>query len=159
MKLHHLPLRLAAGAYVLNSGLSKRNADEETAATLHGMASGAYPMLGDMEPTAFIKQLSTAEIALGAALILPIVPTPLAALGLGAFAGGLVGMYAKTPGLHGEGKDLRPTPAGVAMAKDVWLVGMAASMLIDSVGIGARQGGRKARKAARRAAKKAHLAR
>ena len=33
VKLAHLPARMAAGGFILNSGLSKRNADEETAAS------------------------------------------------------------------------------------------------------------------------------
>jgi hypothetical protein len=83
--------RLAAGAFILNSGLSKRGADADTAKGLHGMASTAYPALADMEPQQFTKLLSTAEIALGVALLLPVVPTALAGAGLTAFEAGLVG--------------------------------------------------------------------
>jgi galactose mutarotase-like enzyme len=36
-----LPLRLTAGTFVLDSGLHKRDPDEETAKHLHGFASGA----------------------------------------------------------------------------------------------------------------------
>ncbi|WP_205687576.1 DoxX family membrane protein [Cellulomonas endophytica] len=131
MKLRHLPPRLAAGAYVLNSGLSKRGADEATAAGMHGMAAGAYPFLSELEPQQFVRLLSAAEIALGVALLLPGVPTRLAALGLGAFSGGLLGMYVRTPGLHGEGWDLRPSPDGIGMAKDVFLAGIAGGLLLD----------------------------
>ena len=45
MKLHHLPPRLAAGAFILNSGLGKRGADEEAAAGMQGMAAQAFPQL------------------------------------------------------------------------------------------------------------------
>ncbi len=34
-----LPPRLTAGAFILNSGVGKLSADEETAARLHGMAA------------------------------------------------------------------------------------------------------------------------
>jgi hypothetical protein len=71
IKLRHLPGRIVAGAFILNSGLNKRHADEGTVARLHGMATGTYPFLG--------KLLSTGEITLGAALLLPLVPSGLAA--------------------------------------------------------------------------------
>ena len=50
VKLADLAPRFATGAFILNSGLSKRNVAPEHAAGLHGMASGAYPFLGKMEP-------------------------------------------------------------------------------------------------------------
>ncbi len=43
VKAHHLPQRAATGAFILNSGIGKLRADEETAAQLHGFAAGAYP--------------------------------------------------------------------------------------------------------------------
>ena len=45
VKAGHLPQRIAAGAFILNSGIGKLSADEETAAQLHGFAVGAYPFL------------------------------------------------------------------------------------------------------------------
>ena len=59
MKFRHLPPRLATGAFILNSGLSKRNADPGSAAGAHGMAAGAYPFLGKLEPQKFMQLLST----------------------------------------------------------------------------------------------------
>ena len=47
-KAWQLPVRLAAGSYVLNSGLSKWGADEATAKQLQGFASGAYPFLAKL---------------------------------------------------------------------------------------------------------------
>ena len=132
-RLSHLPPRLATGAYILNSGLSKRAADEEAAAGMHGMAAGTYPFLADLEPKQFARYLSTAEIALGTALLLPFVPAAVAGAGLTAFAGGLLGLYLKTPGLREDGS-LRPTQAGTPIAKDVWMLGIGAALLIDSLG-------------------------
>jgi hypothetical protein len=43
MKLAHLPLRVATGAYILNSGLSKQNLEGQAAEGVHGMAVGAIP--------------------------------------------------------------------------------------------------------------------
>ena len=44
--LSHLPPRLITGAYIVNAGVSKLGAGEETAKGLHGMAAAAYPFLG-----------------------------------------------------------------------------------------------------------------
>lgn len=132
IKARHLPPRLATGAFILNSGLHKRQADEATAAGVHGMAAGSYPFLGGLEPKAFTKMLSTGEIALGSALLLPFVPTAVAGLGLMAFSGGLVGLYLRTPGLREPGS-LRPTQQGIGIAKDVWMLAIGASFVMDSM--------------------------
>lgn len=131
MKLRHLPTRLATGAFVLHSGLEKRNADDKAAGGLHGMAAEAIPPIENVPPPQFVKLLSSAELALGAALLLPIVPSRLAGLGLSAFAGSLLTMYWRTPSLHKPGS-VWPTPQGIGIAKDVWMLGIGLSMLIDS---------------------------
>ena len=46
--LSEIAPRICAGAFILNSGLGKRGADEETAAGLHGFASGTYPFLKNL---------------------------------------------------------------------------------------------------------------
>jgi hypothetical protein len=74
-------VRLAAGAYILDSGLRKWGADEETAKDLQSFASGAYPVLADVEPVAFAKALSVGEVLIGAGLLIPV----------GARAGGRAG--------------------------------------------------------------------
>jgi hypothetical protein len=121
--------RLSAGAFILNSGLSKRAADEGTATGLHGFASGTYPFLKDMEPQQFVKLLSTAEIAIGGALLAPFVPTAVAGLALTGFSGGLLGLYLKTPGMREPGS-LKPTQDGMAIAKDSWLLGIGVGLLV-----------------------------
>jgi uncharacterized membrane protein YphA (DoxX/SURF4 family) len=130
VKPHQLPLRLAMGALILNSGWDKRDADEETAQGLHGMAAATYPFLDKVEPADFVKLLSTAEIALGAALLLPIVPSRLAGAGLAAFSAGLLGVYLRTPGLRREGS-VRPTPDGLGMAKDSFMLGAGLSLMLE----------------------------
>jgi hypothetical protein len=129
---HQIPPRLAAGAFILNSGLTKTEADAETAAGVHGMAAGAYPFLAKEDPQRFTKLLAKTEIAVGAALLLPVVPSLLAGAALTAFAGGLVGLYLKTPGMRQEGS-LRPTPAGLGLAKDVWLLGLGLGLVLDEL--------------------------
>lgn len=132
IKLRHLPPRLAAGAYILNSGLGKRGLDEESAAGLQAMGANAYPQLKEMSPQDFGKLLSTGEIALGAALLAPIVPSWLAGLGLTAFSGSLLRMYLNTPGLTEE-DGVRPTNDGVPIAKDVFLLGIGLGLLVDAM--------------------------
>lgn len=132
VKLRQYIPRLAAGAYILNSGLNKRGADEATAQGIHGMAAGTYSFLGDVEPRQFTKALSTTEIALGAALVAPFVPTGIVAVGLGVFSAGLVGMYLKTPGMTRE-DGVRPTEQGTGLAKDVFLLGIAGGLLVDAL--------------------------
>jgi hypothetical protein len=132
VKLADIAPRVATGAFILNSGLGKRNVDAEHAAGLHGMASGTYPFLGKMEPQQFAKLLAAGEITLGAALLAPVVPTALAGVALTAFAGGLLGMYLKTPGMHKEGS-LAPTQQGSGIAKDVWMLGIGLGFVADAL--------------------------
>jgi hypothetical protein len=132
VKLADMAPRIATGAFILNSGLGKRNVDAEHAGMLHGMASGTYPFLGKMDPQQFAKLLSAGEITLGVALLAPVVPTALAGLGLTAFAGGLLGMYLKTPGMRQEGS-LAPTQQGIGLAKDVWMLGMGLGFVADAL--------------------------
>ena len=132
VKFADIAPRVATGAFILNSGLGKRNADPEHAAGLHGMASGTYPFLGKMEPQQFTKLLSTGEILLGGALLAPVVPTALAGVALSAFAGGLVGLYLKTPGMRKEGS-LTPTAQGIGIAKDVWMLGIGLGFVADAI--------------------------
>ena len=56
--VRQLPLRLAAGTFIINSGLSKWGADEATAQHLEGFAAGAYPFLAKLDPQLFVKALS-----------------------------------------------------------------------------------------------------
>lgn len=132
VRARHLPARIASGAFILNSGLGKRNADEQTAAGVYGMAKGAYPFLGSLEAKQFVKLLSAGEITLGAALLMPVIPTFLAGAGLAAFAGGLVGMYVRTPALRQPGS-LRPSQQGIGIAKDTWLLAIGVGFILDDI--------------------------
>ncbi len=126
-----MPERIAAGAFILNSGIGKLSADKERAEHLHGFAKGAYPFLERMDSQQFTRALAFAETALGCALLFPGVGDGLAGLGLAAFAGGLFGLYVRTPGMRREGS-VRPTEAGTTLAKDVWLLGIGLSLLADA---------------------------
>ena len=113
-----VPLRVAAGAFILNSGLNKHGIQGEAAEGVHGFAASAYPPVAEVEPEPFASTLSKAEIGLGAALT--------------AFGVGLNGLYWRAPGLRQEG-DIRPTEDGVPIAKDVWLTGIGAALVIDAL--------------------------
>jgi hypothetical protein len=130
MRPHHIAPRLTTGAFMLNSGLGKLRADQQTEQGLHGMAAGAYPMVRRMSPHRFTRVLASTEVALGAALLSPLVPTGVAGAGLSAFATGLVGLYLRTPGTHRKGSPL-PTAEGVPFAKDFWLLGIGLGFLCD----------------------------
>lgn len=132
-RLANLPVRVAAGAFILNSGLGKLKSDKDTAQHLHGFASGTYPFLENVPPEQFAKLLGAAEVGLGGALLMPlVVGDGLAGLGLTAFAGGLLGLYAKTPGMREEGS-IRPTQQGTAIAKDSWLAGIGLALMASSI--------------------------
>ncbi|MEO7131513.1 MAG: hypothetical protein ABIZ07_09090 [Dermatophilaceae bacterium] len=132
MRLRTIPTRLATGAYILHSGLSKRNAPPEMAAGLHGMAAAAYPFLKDLQPKDFVQGLSITELTIGSLLLTPVVPTRLAGLALTGFGGGLVTMYLRSPSLRKPGS-IWPAPAGTAISKDVWMLGIGLGLLIDSL--------------------------
>ena len=130
--IRDMPARVTAGAFILNSGLSKLSADEQTAARLHQMATGAYPFLDTMKPQDFTRLLGAGEVAVGSALLLPAVSSGLAGLLLTGFSGGLLGLYLRIPGMRQEGS-LRPTQQGTALAKDSWLLGIGASLLLSDL--------------------------
>ncbi|WP_418058723.1 hypothetical protein [Pimelobacter simplex] len=155
MNLTHAPLRAATGAFILNSGLTKLGADAATAQQLHGFASTAYPQFTNMDATQFTKMLAVGEIALGSALLTPKVPSALAGAALTAFGAGMLGLYARVPGLRKEGS-IRPTEAGVPIAKDVWLVGAGATLGLQGFFNGARRAGKRAATKVGAAAESAH---
>ena len=132
IKARHLPQRITTGVFILNSGVGKWSADEETAAQLHGFAVGTYPFLAKLKPKDFIRLLAASEIALGAALLVPVVPAAVAGAGLTAFSGGLLGLYARTPGMRKDGSPF-PTQQGIAIAKDVWMLGIGLGLVIDDL--------------------------
>jgi hypothetical protein len=130
LSARNVPTRLATGAYILHSGLGKWNASEDRAKALHATACGAFGFLRAVPPPTFLKALAAAEIATGTALLTPVVPNKLAGAALTAFAGSLVTMYLRTPAMHKPGS-VWPTPAGMAVSKDVWMLGIGLGLLAD----------------------------
>jgi hypothetical protein len=142
-KLWHVPVRLATGAIILDQGLLKRGADEDTAKWLHGQAVLVFPQFADMDPQEFTRLLSNCEIALGTAVLaIGFVPSGLAGLGLTAFGGSLTRLYLNAPGTRREGT-AAPTQQGITLAKDSWMLAIGAALVVDSA-FGRRRGRKKA---------------
>ena len=132
-KLWHVPVRLATGAIILDQGLLKLKADDDTAKWLHGQAVHAFPQFAEMEPKEFVQLLSAGEIALGTALLgIGLVPSSLAGLALGAFGGSLTRLYLKAPGTRREGT-IAPSQQGVGLAKDSWMLAIGTALVLDAV--------------------------
>src|SRR4029453_7243058 len=141
-KLWHVPVRLATGAIILDQGLQKLGADEDTAKWLHGQATHAFPRFADMDPKEFVQLLSAGEIALGTALLgIGLVPSSLAGLALGALGGSLTRRYRKAPGTRREGS-IAPSHQGVGLAKESWMLAIGAALVLDGL-FGSRRRKRK----------------
>jgi hypothetical protein len=160
--LSEIAPRLSVGAFILDSGLGKRGVDAETAAGMHGFAAGTYPFLASIPAQNFVRGLSTAEIALGAVMLTPFVPTFVAGAALTVFSGGLLGLYLRTPGMRKPGS-LAPTEAGLALAKDSWLVGIGIGLMTRGLiertpRLTAKKASRLAKEQARQATREARRA-
>ncbi|RBP64959.1 hypothetical protein DFO66_10565 [Brevibacterium sanguinis] len=130
MKLNTAVLRAIPGAFILNSGIGKLGMDEETAKGLQDTAANGVPMVKKMSPAQFGKFLSYGEIAVGAALLCPFVPTRIAGAALTTFASGLVANYFAIDGMT-EDDGIRPSQEGIPLAKDTWLVAIGTSLMLS----------------------------
>ena len=101
---------------------------KEQAAGVHRMASAAYPVLDDIPPEKFLKLLAAGELATGAILLAPFVPSLAAGAALTGFSSALLGMYARTPALRKPGS-IWPSQAGTAVSKDVWMLGIGLGLI------------------------------
>jgi hypothetical protein len=66
-------------------------------------------------PRRFVRLVCAGELALGTALLLPVIPTVVAGAALTAFSAGLLGLYLRVPEMREEGS-LRPTQQGLTIA-------------------------------------------
>lgn len=132
MKVRDFPARMVTGGFIFHSGLEKWKGDEDTAKMVHGMAAGSFSLFNSVTPTQFLKALAVGEMALGAAIMAPFVPTGLAGVALTGFSGGLLKMYMGTPGLRKEGS-IWPTPNGVGISKDSWLAAIGAGFVLEGL--------------------------
>jgi uncharacterized membrane protein YphA (DoxX/SURF4 family) len=132
MRLRNLPTRVATGAYILHTGWEKWHANEQRATGVHAVAAGAFPAFDQMKPTDFLKLLSAGEMAVGAALLAPVVPPVIAGAALTGFSGALLTMYLRTDGMRKPGS-IWPTQQGTAVSKDVWMLGIGLGLVIDGI--------------------------
>ncbi|UEJ82388.1 DoxX family membrane protein [Brachybacterium halotolerans subsp. kimchii] len=126
-------LRGVTGAYILNSGIGKLGLPEEAATGLQQMASQGIPQVESLSPKQFGWLVSLGEIAVGSALLLPIVPTRVAGLSLGAFSAGMLSMYFRNPEMT-QDDGIRPSHAGTPLSKDLWLAAIALALLVRGAG-------------------------
>jgi uncharacterized membrane protein YphA (DoxX/SURF4 family) len=139
MRIREFPARVAAGAYILHSGLEKWQGDETTAQGVHGAAVRVYPVLEKLRPSTFLRVLAASEVAVGALLLAPFVPSAVAGTALTGFSGGLVGLYAGAPGMRKPGS-VWPTAQGTGLSKDVWLLGIGLGLVAEAWGDDRRKG-------------------
>jgi uncharacterized membrane protein YphA (DoxX/SURF4 family) len=132
VRLGHIPTRLATGAFIFHSGWDKWHGDEETANALHGFAVGTYPVLQELAPTKFLKLLAAGEMAIGAALMIPLIPAATAGALLTGFSGSLLRLYLRTPGMR-KPNSIWPTQQGTAISKDVWMLGIGVGLIVDGL--------------------------
>ena len=130
--LRRAPLRLTSGAFVLNSGVAKFGADDESSKKLQATAATMVPQVDRMDPRVFARVVAGAEVGLGAALLLPVVPPAAAGLGLTLFAGSALSAWLHAPGAKPEGS-MRPTTESLPIAKDAWMLGSGVSLLVDAL--------------------------
>ena len=119
------------GAYIAHSGLEKWRGSEEQAAGVHGIAAKALPVLRPIPPRRFLRLLAAGEILTGSLLLNPLISNGVAGAALTVFSGGLVTMYARTPTMHTPGS-IWPSRLGIAVSKDVWMLGIGLGLLADA---------------------------
>jgi len=126
------PIRLTAGAFVLNSGVSTFNASDQKAKRLQTSAAKLVPQVERMDPRTFAKALAAGEVTLGTALMLPIVPPAIAGLGLSAFAASLLATRQPISGQNSDEPGETST-AAVPGATEAWMLGSGVSLLLDAL--------------------------
>lgn len=131
--LSNAALRAIPGAFIINSGLGKLNLDEQSAGYMQSMAAKAFPAVKNLDAATFGKALAYSELAVGGTLVAPFIPTRVAGLALGAFAGGMLAMYFKTEEFTLE-DGIRPSQEGTAVSKDSWLAAIAIALIVQSKG-------------------------
>lgn len=128
MSLSNAILRGVTGAFVLNSGLSKRNLPTEAAQGLQGFAATGIPQVSKLDPDTFGKTIAYSEIGVGAALLTPFVPKKIAGAALGTFSAGLLSMYFRNPNMT-QSDGIRPSQEGTALGKDSFMLAIAGALL------------------------------
>ena len=132
MKLRNVPTRLATGAYILHAGWGKWHGNEEQAAGAQGMASGAFPMFNTMNATDFLKMLSVGEMAVGAALLAPVVP-PRDRRGSVDRLRGSAGDHVPAHRQLAQARQHLADSARHRVSKDVWMLAIGLGLILDEI--------------------------
>ncbi|HEX3824006.1 MAG TPA: hypothetical protein VHV79_06050 [Mycobacteriales bacterium] len=132
IRIGSIPQRVATGAFIAHAGIEKWSSPRDRAEGIHGMAAAAFPALRPIPAPIFIKLLAAGELATGALLLSPVTSNAVAGTALTGFAGSLLTLYARTPAMHKPGS-IWPTPAGTAVSKDVWMLGIGLGLLADGL--------------------------
>ena len=132
VKAGHLPQRIAAGAFILNSGIGKLSADEETAAQLHGFAAGAYPFLAKLKPGTSSGSWRRARSRSARRCCCPSSRPPSRARG---WRRSPAACSACTPGRPACARKAAPSrPSRESpLAKDAWMMGIGLGLVIDDL--------------------------
>ncbi len=126
--LKNIALRLIPGAYIANSGYSKLNMPGEASTGMQQMAVTGIPALAKLPSDKFGHYVGMGELAVGGALLLPLVSNRLAGLGLTAFSAGLLSMYFGDEG-NTEADGIRPSAQGTTLAKDSFLLAIGLALM------------------------------
>jgi hypothetical protein len=132
VKARDLPGRITTGGYILHAGLEKWQGDQARAEAVHQTAANAFPVLKDIPPARFLRLLAASEIALGTALLVPVIPGALAGTALTGFSGALLAMYGRTPALRKPGS-IWPSQVGTGVSKDVWMLGIGLGLVAGAL--------------------------
>ena len=132
VKARDLPGRITTGGYILHAGLEKWHGDRARAEAIHEMAANAFPVLKDIPPECFLGLLAASEIAVGTALVVPVIPGALAGAALTGFSGALLALYGRTPALRKPGS-IWPSQAGTGVSKDVWMLGIGLGLVAGAL--------------------------
>lgn len=116
--LRRAPLRLTTGALVINSGISRFTVSDETSATIQHTAARYVPQVERIKPDLFSKLLAAGQVAVGSALLLPIVPSYAAGLGASLLGGSLAAAKWRTHGSRLSTDDLLMAGTGVSLLLD-----------------------------------------
>lgn len=131
MRLSNAILRGVSGAYLIQSGLGKKDLPQEAYEGLQGMAASGIPQFGEWDAKTFGNFLWISEVGIGALLVTPFVNKRLAGAALTAFTAGMLSMYFKNESMT-QSDGIRPTQEGTPLSKDVWLGAIGAALMVQS---------------------------
>ena len=130
MRISNAILRGVPGAFLLQSGYGKLGMDAESAEGLKQFASTGVPQFADWDSQTFAKFIAGTELALGTALLTPLVSKRLAGAGLLAFSAGLLSMYFRNSDMTQE-DGIRPSEQGMTLSKDSFLAAIGAALVLQ----------------------------